>query len=213
VKNLYKELLMRRNEFEVHDPKTIQEVLDGCDYGILSILSNNEPYGVAVNFVYNDGAIYFHGSREGRKAEAIGTKTKSSFLVVQPYAYLPSYFSDTRSACPATHYFASVHVSGTVTLIEASAHKAKALNALMQKHQSEGGYEIISPENPIYTKMLEKTGVYHIAIDQMSLKVKAGQNLSQEQRERLIDKLHERNGAGDSATIQAIKEHTPCTTK
>lgn len=147
---------MRRNEFDVKDPEAIRQVLDKCDYGVVSVISGGEPYGSAVNFVYLDGDVYFHGSREGRRPEAIGSGTIASFLAVDPQAFIPSYFSDTRSACPATQFFASVHIAGTVSPVEDAAVKSEVLNALMRKMQPEGGYDPIAPENPIYTKMLEK---------------------------------------------------------
>jgi len=183
---------MRRNEFQVTDPDAIETFLAECDYGVLSIISGGEPYGVAVNFAYVDGIFYFHGALEGRKAEAIGAHAICSFTAVKPYAFIPSYLSDTRSACPATQFYASVVASGMVARLDHSAQKAFGLNALMQKMQSEGGYETIDAANPIYTKMLEKTGVYAITPDFITLKVKAGQNLPKERKTGLIEKLEAR---------------------
>jgi len=196
---------MRRAEFEVTEPDAIAEVLNACDYGVMSIISGGEPYGVAVNFVYANGTVYFHGSREGRKAEAIGAGARVSFLAVQPYAYIPSYFSDTRSACPATQYFASVHIGGEARPVEAAAAKSEALNALMRKMQPEGGYEPIAPENPIYTKALEMTGVYAITVESATLKVKAGQNLPEAKHAALAGRLQARGGDADVRTLEAME--------
>lgn len=195
---------MRRSEFEVSDPQEIESVLMECEYGVLSLISDNEPYGVAVNFAYRDGKFYFHGSLEGRKAEAIGERAKCSFVVVKPYAYIPSYFSDTRSACPATQYFASVIARGEVVRLDDPVQKAFGLTALMEKMQPEGGYEPIDATNLIYMKMIEKTGVYVIESNSITLKVKAGQNLSQERQISLISRLEERGASADSATIQMM---------
>jgi predicted FMN-binding regulatory protein PaiB len=97
-----------------------------------------------------------------------------------------------------------VVASGTVERLDESAQKAFGLNALMQKMQSEGGYESIDAANPIYTKMLEKTGVYAITPDFITLKVKAGQNLPKERKTGLIEKLEAR---GEHATVQQMKEY------
>ncbi len=192
---------MRRSEFEVTDPNIIESVLSECEYGVLSLISDNEPYGVAVNFAYREGKFYFHGALEGRKAEAIGECAKCSFMVVKPYAYIPSYFSDTRSACPATQYFASVIAAGKVVRLNDPVQKAFGLTALMEKMQPEGGYEPIDAANPIYTKMMGKTGVYAIEHDFITLKVKAGQNLSKDRQASLMSRLEER---GESATVQLM---------
>lgn len=196
---------MRRNEFDVKDPEAIRQVLDKCDYGVVSVISGGEPYGSAVNFVYLDGDVYFHGSREGRRPEAIGSGTIASFLAVDPQAFIPSYFSDTRSACPATQFFASVHIAGTVSPVEDAAVKSEVLNALMRKMQPEGGYDPIAPENPIYTKMLEKTGVFGLKAETVSLKVKAGQNLTPDRFEAMQTRLNEHGGETDTATIETMK--------
>jgi len=195
---------MRRSEFEVKDPEAIAAVLAECDYGVLSLISGGEPYGMAVNFAYRDGKLYFHGSLEGRKAEAIGTGAKGSFLVVKPYAFIPSYFSDTRSACPATQYFASVHIQGEVLRLDDPEQKVSGLTALMEKMQPERGYAPIDAANPIYTKMLEKTGVYAIIPDIMTLKVKAGQNLADERKHALAGKLRERGGTDDMRAAEVV---------
>lgn len=195
---------MRRSEFEVNDPAEIAQTLEACEYGVLSIISQGEPYGSAVNFVYLDGCIYFHGSREGRRAASIGRGAGASFLAVRPLAFIPSYFSDTRSACPATQFFASVHVAGTVApQLDAEA-KSEALNALMGKMQPEGGYEAITPHNPIYAAMLEKTGVYCLRPDTVSLKIKAGQNLSSSRFAALSQRLVQREGVADGVTLEMM---------
>lgn len=200
---------MRRSECEVDDPEAAATVLRECDYGVLSLNSGGEPYGVAVNFAFCGGVLYFHGSLEGRKAEAIGEAAQGAFLAVKPYAFIPSYFSDTRSACPATQYFASVHISGTVRRVVDPAEKAFGLTALMEKMQPEGGYEPIDPADPVYTNVLEKTGVYKLVPSTVSLKVKAGQNLAQNRHERLIGRLLERGAETDRTTIEAMEAFRP----
>lgn len=197
---------MRRSEFEVTDPLAIESVLSECEYGVLSLVSRNQPYGVAVNFAYCEGAVYFHGSIEGRKVEAIGEGAKVAFLVVKPYAYIPSYFSDTSAAYPATQFFTSVHISGEAIRVRDEREKAFGLTALMEKMQPEGKYDPIDAANPIYTKMMELTGVYKIVPNEMSLKVKAGQNLPKERYDTLTKHIEERNGSADSATIQLMQQ-------
>lgn len=197
---------MRRAEFEVTDPQAIESVLSECEYGVLSLMSRGEPYGVAVNFAYREGAVYFHGSIEGRKVEAIGESAKVAFLVVKPYAYIPSYFSDTSAAYPATQFFTSVHISGEAIRLRDEREKAFGLTALMEKMQPEGKYDPIDAANAIYTKMMELTGVYKIVPNVMNLKVKAGQNLPKERYDTLIKHIEARNGSVDNATIQLMQQ-------
>jgi len=197
---------MRRAEFEVADKKAFEALLAECEYGTLSLVDNGEPYGVPLNFVWFGGAVCFHGANEGRKAEAIRQNPNASFSVVKPYSLIPSYFSDTRAACPATQFFASVHIAGKVTVVVDDIEKCDILNAMMQKLQPEGGYERIDTANPIYTKMLTKTEIWKLTPTSTSMKIKAGQNLSEERKENVINQLLQRAKKSDAATIEAMQK-------
>ncbi len=196
---------MRRDEFNETNMDKIKTVLSECEYGTLSLISKGEPYGVAVNFVFFEDKICFHGALEGRKVEAIKANPHASFLVVNPYSLIPSYFSDARFACPATQFFASVHFYGDVTIVNNIHEKAKILEAMMRKLQSEGGYDEIQSENPMYIKMLEKLGVYTLIPVTISMKVKTGQNFSDEKKQSLADQLRERNNTSDDKTAHLIE--------
>ncbi|MDD3591633.1 MAG: pyridoxamine 5'-phosphate oxidase family protein, partial [Sulfurovum sp.] len=137
--------------------------------------------------------------------EAIEADARCSFTAVKPYAYIPSYFSDTRSACPATQFFASVIAEGHVIRLDTVEQKMFGLTALMEKMQPEGGYEPIDAANPIYTKMVEKTGVYAIESDCITFKVKAGQNLSKERHNTLTKHIQARDTASDHETLALMQ--------
>lgn len=196
---------MRRAEFEVHDPALIAEVLNSCEYGTLSLVDGDEPYGVPINFVWHDNRLCFHGSLEGRKMDVIAKNAKASFSVVKPLSLLPSYFSNTRSACPASQLYVSVHCVGKIKIISDLHVKCSILNALMQKLQPEGGYDTIEVNNSVYKKAVEHLGLCVLEPSSISLKVKAGQNLTEERRALLIDKLSQRDGALDRLSLQLIE--------
>ncbi len=197
---------MRRAEFEVKDEAAIEALLAECEYGTLSLVDDGEPYGVPVNFVWFGGCVCFHGSREGRKAEVMAKNPKAAFSVVKPYSLIPSHFSDTRAACPATQFFASVHIAGRVTVVEETSEKCAVLNAMMQKLQPDGGYETIDATNPIYTKMTAMTAVWKLTPSHKSMKDKAGQNLSDERKNSIIQRLSQRNDELDTVTMEAMQK-------
>jgi uncharacterized protein len=196
---------MRRVEFDVKDENSINEILKACEYGTLSLISEGKPYLLALNFVSLEGSIYFHGAKEGRKIEAIKSNPNASFLVVKPYSFIPSFFSDTMAACPATQFFASVLFEGIINFIDDGNIKAKVLNALMKKFQSEDSFEEISYEKAMYTKMLDKTAIFELKPQNISCKIKVGQNLNEEKKNRLIEKLKSRDSKIDEETIKQIK--------
>lgn len=197
---------MRRSEFEVNDTHLIQEVLASCEHGTLCLVDEGEPYAVPLNFAWHDGKICFHGSKEGRKMEVIAKNSKASFSAVKPLSLLPSYFSNTRSACPASQLFISVHFVGMVEIVEDVMQKANVLNALMQKLQPEGGYENIEPSNPMYKKAVENIAIGRLHPSSISCKLKAGQNLNEERKALLIEKLNERGEPLDLLSVQWIEQ-------
>lgn len=196
---------MRRNEFNVTDESTIEKILQECEYGTLSLISEGKPYGVAVNFVWYEHKIYIHGAKEGRKVSAIQKNANASFLVVKPYAIIPSYFSNTLAACPATQFFASVHFEGAIKELTKGEDKAIILNKMMEKLQKDGGYEQIAVDKPMYTAMIEKTAIFELNVEYKSCKVKVGQNFPKEKKEDMMHKLMQRGDETDKETIEAME--------
>lgn len=196
---------MRREEFDIKDEKSINEVLEACEYGTLSLVNNNKPYCVALNFVYFEGSIFFHGSLEGKKIDIIKENSNGAFLAVQAYSTIPSYFFDTVAACPATQFFASVFLEGDLSFVENGDRKAEVLNALMKKLQKDGGYETIAYDKAMYSKMLDKVAIIELKPQNISCKIKVGQNLNDTKREKVLEKLESRATNMDKKTIKQMR--------
>ncbi|MBR3965125.1 MAG: pyridoxamine 5'-phosphate oxidase family protein [Clostridia bacterium] len=50
--------------------------------GVLSVLGDDGyPYGMPMNFLYDNGKIYFHSGKKGHKVDAISRENKVSFCV------------------------------------------------------------------------------------------------------------------------------------
>lgn len=74
---------MRRFKQQLTDEECI-EVLKNEPRGILSMLDENGyPYGIPLNHLYceEDGKIYFHGAKEGKKIDCILKHDKVSHCV------------------------------------------------------------------------------------------------------------------------------------
>lgn len=194
---------MRRDEFRVENPQAIKQVLDECEYGVLSLISEGNPYGVGLNFVYFEDKFCFHGAKSGKKIKAIKTNPNASFFAIKEYSRIPSYFFDSPLACPATQFFASVYAFGAINFVETIEQKATILSSFMEKLQKEGGYEPIIP-NKIYQKMLKATAVFTLSPKEMSLKIKAGQNLKEDSFDALIKQLEKRGDERDKLTIKMM---------
>lgn len=85
---------MRRDEKLMTLDET-QEVLREQDFGILSVIGDDGyPYGVPVNYVYDEGKLYFHGTSEAsHKLDAINKEAKVSFTVVSQHELVPEKMS------------------------------------------------------------------------------------------------------------------------
>lgn len=78
---MFKEL--RRIDKKLDNNETIK-LLETERRGVLSVLCDNGyPYGVPINYIYNkeENKIYFHGSKEGQKADSIKKCDKVCFTV------------------------------------------------------------------------------------------------------------------------------------
>lgn len=166
-----------------------------------------------LNYAYTGGAIYFHGSAKGEKMEDLARTRQVSFAVAKEYAIIPSTFSDSPVACPATAFFKSVHIKGNADIVTDPAEKAAALTALMEKLQPEGGYVPIDAEDPRYKQMLKAVAVVRVSIEDISAKFKFGQNLSDSRRDIIIDRLEERGRPDDAATAQLMRVYAPASTE
>lgn len=90
---------MRRKDRLITNTEAFS-ILEEGEYGILSTASsNNEPYGVPVNYCVIDKCIYFHCAPEGQKVNNISDNPKVSFCVVGKSEILPDKFGTKYESC------------------------------------------------------------------------------------------------------------------
>lgn len=197
---------MRKSEFKITNNEIIEEILDSSEYATLALSCDNKPYSIPVNFVYDNNVVYFHGAKKGKKKEFIQSNSYAAFSVALPYSLIQSYFSSNdEMACPATQFFRSVCASGQVFIVENYDEKVKALSLLMKKLQPEGKYKSLNQE--VYTKMINATEVFRFDIEDMTGKLKVGQNLPQDRFNMVLEYLEKRGYNIDEETIASMKEN------
>lgn len=201
---------MRRQEFSVQEEKELNQFLSEITFGFLGTVDDNgSPRVTPLNFVYDQGSFYFHGSRVGEKMNHMRSNDKVSFTVADEYALIPSYFSDPALACPATSYFKSVTVSGTAEIVDDLSEKGRIFTLFMKKLQPEGGYDPIDPVDPRYNSRLRGVAVMRIKSNHLSAKFKFGQNLSKAAIDNVISGLEHRGSTRDEETIKQMKKYCP----
>ena len=194
-----------KQAFEITDQEVINTLLADAAYGTLALCHENRPYSLPINFVAINGEIYFHGAKKGRKIEILKQNTYASFSVVESYALIPSYFSSTEGlACPATHFFKSLIIDGSISFVEEQEEKALVLQSLMQKLQPEGKHKPL--HDPLYTKAIHATTIYKLTPDETKAKFKFGQHLNKERFEMILEHLEQRGEAKDLQTMALMQQ-------
>jgi len=109
------------------------ELLRVAPRGVLSVLGDGGyPYGVPLNFVYENGKIYFHCAVEGHKLDALRSWEKASFCVLSEAVKNPGEW---------WNCFTSVICFGRVRVITDPAEHNRLLRLLGEKYFPEG-YDI-----------------------------------------------------------------------
>jgi hypothetical protein len=193
-----------KSQVEIKDKKMIDEILNSIEYGTLALCSDNKPYSVPVNFVYDENIIYFHGAKKGKTKDYIKENNLASLSVVEPYSVIQSYFSSEGGlACPATYFYKSVSCDGKIEFVMDYDEKVKALRLLMQKLQPEGKY--LPLDNEVYQKHINVTEVFKLNIDELNGKLKLGQHLPKERFDMIIEYLNNRGYEIDKKTIEQMQ--------
>ena len=84
---------MRRKDRQIRAEESKDILRDGS-YGVLSTMGEDGyPYGVPMNYVFANQAIYLHCATTGHKLDNIAHNQKVSFTVVGKTEILPEKFS------------------------------------------------------------------------------------------------------------------------
>lgn len=119
----------------------------------LGMVDADGPYVVPLNFGYEDGRLYVHGAREGRRIAAIASDSRVCFEVDEGEV-VPA-----ERPCGYTARFRSVVGRGRARVLETPEDKIAGLQVLMRHY---GG-----PVEGMDPSVLEKTSVIEIAIEAM----------------------------------------------
>ncbi len=97
--------------------------------GTLAVISDGAPYAVPLNYIWLDGALYFHGLTSGRKEEALNSAPVCCFSIYKEYGTV----KDVMPCHADTAYF-SVIMFGKVILVDDAEEKAAVLQKIVEKY-------------------------------------------------------------------------------
>jgi nitroimidazol reductase NimA-like FMN-containing flavoprotein (pyridoxamine 5'-phosphate oxidase superfamily) len=185
-------------KYEIQSKDKIIQFLNSQPVGrIASLDSNGYPQIIPMNFVYHDGAIYMHSHPFGEKLDNIRRNPNVGFEVDEHICFLPSYYFHPTDASQADTLYISVVMKGKAEIVHDSEEKAIALNALMEKYQSEGRYETLDSNMP----SVHEVAIIKVIPKDTHGKYKIGQQWPRPYRLKMARKIIEREGLENARAI------------
>lgn len=197
---------MRRAQFRMTDDEA-RAFLRGAPFAHLAGTLDGRPVLKTLNVVELDGAWYFHGAVAGEKTSLMGGPVV--LAAEEQVAELPSTFVDHEQACFASVLYRSVQVHGTLERVDEPAHKARALQALMERFQPEGGHRPIRHDDALYAGEVKGVLVARVLPGHIDGKAKLAQNKSPAERRALLEALWRRGLPSDPRAIELVRAANP----
>jgi hypothetical protein len=120
---------MRRKKQQLSQEEAIA-ILERGTSGVLSLCGTDHlPYGVPLNYIYHEGALYFHCAQTGQKLDLITQNGNASFCVIGEDTIVPEEY---------TSYFRSVIATGTIEIVTDPSEKIAALEWMAKKYHPTG---------------------------------------------------------------------------
>lgn len=110
------------------DEKKIDDFLTNTRTGVVGIGGSEYPYCVPVNYVWKDGAIYFHGLGSGKKIDLLEEHPEVTFVVYQEIGTVKD-----SMPCHADTSYMSVMLFGKVVKLTSYEESSDALQAIVDK--------------------------------------------------------------------------------
>ena len=148
---------MRRSRQEL-TPEECGQVLERQTSGVLAVLGDEGyPYAVPLSYVYENGKLYFHCAKAGRKLENI----QQNPHVCLTFAKLRLVDGENF-----TTRYESVIAEGTAAIIEEETEKRHALQLLCRRYTQHSDEEI----DAYIQHYFAQTGVVRIDLESISAK-------------------------------------------
>ena len=120
---------MRRKDKEITDPEAIVSIIRRSTVCRLGMSDDGQPYVIPMSFGYQDGAVYFHCTPEGRKIEIL---RKNPRVCIE--FDVDCLLKTGDSACKWGFHFKSAIAFGVAAIIEDSTEKQAGLDIIMRQY-------------------------------------------------------------------------------
>ena len=122
---MFREMRRAKQLLSLDESKAIMDC--GTNGTLACYGDNGYPYGVPLNYVYDEGKLYFHSAKVGEKIDGIIKNPKVSFTVVD---------EDTIVSEEYTSYYRSAIAFGKARIVEGDEW-FEGFNALVEKYSGD----------------------------------------------------------------------------
>ena len=192
-----------------------RQVLADHDFGHLVApgAGRDLPVAVPTHFAF-DGAsvILTHFARDNPVWAALAERPRALFLVVADYVYVPSDWNAGEEAPPEwgvpTSYYAAVQCECDVEVVDEPEALAALLARQMARFQPEGGHMPVEAGDNPYGRQLNAIRGARLTVTGVRAKFKYGGNRPRAHRERVAQRLAERDGPMDAEARARVLDRT-----
>lgn len=128
---------MRRVKQEITDKSIIEEILSTSEVCRLGFIDNDRAYILPFNYGYQDGFIYIHCAKEGKKIDLI-KKNNFVCIEIEQVAKIERY----DKACKWATTYRSILGYGKVEIITDYEQKRKGLDEIMKHNGADSSNDL-----------------------------------------------------------------------
>ena len=172
---------------------------------LVTVGADGTPHvGLYPFFVAGD-VVELHLVRRDEQAADLKARPRCVFEVDEVLTVIPSYWVHPESAVSATAYHRTVIFEAAAVVSEDADGIAAQQRRLLAKHQPEGGFREVKPDDPLYQAAIATIAAVTLTVTACRPKWKLAQNRPIAARRRIIEELKKRGRPGDARAAEALQ--------
>jgi len=147
---------MRRKDKEITNTSDLEVILKKAKVCHLGLIDDTSPYVIPAHYGYDDGYLYIHSAKEGKKIDLIKKNPNICFEIEIDHK-----IHNTGIPCNWSTSYRSIIGFGTASLLTDIDDKKKALEILIDHYSPDTIYDFS-------VKMIKNVAIIKIAIEKMA---------------------------------------------
>ena len=180
------------------------------DYSFATLVSQVEglPFATHLPLIVNQEKQWLEGhfARPNPQWEDIADQTVLA-IFQGPHSYISPSWYETMTAVPTWNYV-TVHVYGTMELIDAESQVAASLQAMVDKYEApDSPYQLPEVDPKYLAGLSQGIQAFRLHIERIEGKAKLSQNHSSQRQALVIDQLERQAGENERQIAALMKEN------